>query len=120
MEIWTDDLDIQDVGSTVRVSTSVTFTASTSSMEFVFVVYRGTVPVGAATTATVNKDEGIIVTFVIYDVPAVTGETTYSCRVGKNGGPGTWYVNDLPSPASPLGGLLAQGAYTIEEIGVIE
>ena len=119
VEIWSDTLDIQTIGSTVRVTTSVTFTASTSSMEFVFVVYRGTTPVGAATTATVNKDEGIIVTFVVYDVPATTGDTVYSCRVGKNGGPGTWYVNDLPSPATPLGGLLAQGAYTIEEIGVV-
>ncbi len=118
-EIWSDVIELQNINSTVRVTTSLTFTASTSSMEFVFVIFRGNTPVGAATTATVNKDEGMIVTFIIYDTPAAVGDTTYSCRVGKNGGPGTWYVNSLPSPATPLGGLLSQGAYTIEEIGVI-
>lgn len=118
-EIWTDDIDLQDVGSTVRITTSITFTASTAAMELVFVCYRDNIPVGAAMATNANKDEGSIVTFIIYDIPASTGVTTYSCRAGKNGGPGTWYINLLPSPPTPLGGLLAQGAYTIEEIGVI-
>ena len=119
VEIWSDVIDIQFASSTIRATTSVTFTASNAASEMVFVVYRDTTPVGAALATNANKDQGSIVTFVIYDVPGAIGNATYSCRVGKNGGPGTWYINTLPTPATPLGGLLAQGAFTIEEIGVI-
>jgi hypothetical protein len=119
-ELWTDTIDLQEIGSTVRVSASITFTGSNAAMEMVFVVFRGSTPVGAAVASNPNKDVGSIVAFSIYDVPGVDGDVTYSLRTGKNGGPGTWYINLLPSPTTPLGDLLSQGAYTIEEIGVIQ
>jgi hypothetical protein len=118
-EVWTDTIDLQNSSSTLRVETSVTFTGSTASMELVFAVFRGSTCVGASVVSNPNKDTGAHAAMIVYDSPATTGNITYSVRVGKNGGPGTWYVNTLPGFTTPLGGVLEQNAYTLAEIGAV-
>ena len=118
-EVWSDTIDIQDTSSTIRIETSITFTGSTSSMELVFAAFRGSTCVGATVVSNPNKDTGTGAAMIVYDSPATTGDLTYSVRVGKNGGPGTWYVNTLPGFTTPLGGVLEQNAYTLAEIGAV-
>lgn len=118
-QIWSASLDIQNGDSSLRISTNVTFAASNRSMEFVLVAFRGTDPIGAAVNTTAKRGKGHILSFEIYDQPGVTGNVTYSVRVGKNGGGGAWYVNALPHYTNPLGGILENNAYTLEEIGVV-
>ena len=118
-QVWTNAIDIQNAASTIRLESSFEFTASTASMELVFAIFRGSVCVGTTIASNPNKDTGASATMIIYDTPGAAGSTTYELRVGKNGGPGTWYVNSLPGFTTPLGGTLEQNAYTISEIGVV-
>jgi len=118
-QIWTDTLTPQNTSSTIRINTNVTVASSNASMEIVLVAFRGTTPVGMAVNTTANKDKGHILSFEIYDEPASTSQLTYSVRIGKNGGSGTWYANNLPNYTNAGNGILERNAYTIEEIGVV-
>lgn len=118
-ELWSEDIDIQSDISTMRVSTNVVATASRASMQIVVTIFRNSIAIGMTASTISNKDKGHVISFAIYDEPAGTGFHTYSCRVGKSNGTGSWYINYLPLSNPTGGGLLENNAYTVEEIGEI-
>lgn len=118
-EIWTETITPTINTSSIRIATNVTFSSSNASIELVFAVYRDNVCIGTAVNTTANKSSGFAVSYEIYDTPATASEIVYSCRVGKTGGGGTWYINDIHSDIGAFAGTLAQNSYSVEEIGAI-
>ena len=119
-EIWSDIINIQELGSTINIATAATISASTASLEFIFSVFRDTTCIGVSVNSTSNKSSGFAVSFEMYDVPGIIGPTTYSVRVGKTvGSSGTWFLNSLHSnqPQLFFNGLLENNSYKIAEIG---
>ena len=106
--------------STIRVSSSFVISASSSSQEITFAVFRDSTCIGVATDAVANRDQSQGVSFTFYDTPGTTAQITYSVRVGRSTtqGNSTWYVNALPNftPGTAYNGVLQNNAYTIEEI----
>lgn len=117
LELWSETITPTNILHRIRISTSLTFTATTSSMEIVWAVFRDNICIGASIDTNANKDSGNTVSFNYYDTPNVITPVTYSLRVGKDKGPGSWYINHHPNFATPLGGNLTSNAYTVEEIG---
>ena len=116
-EIWTETITPTVDTSSIRIATNVTFSSSNASIELVFAIYRDSVCIGTAVNTTANKSSGFAVSFEIYDTPATDSEITYTCRVGKTGGGGTWYINDIHADIGAFAGTLAQNSYSVEEIG---
>lgn len=119
-EIWTDTIDIQSAVSTINIASSVTLSASTSSLEIIFAIFRDAACIGVAVNSTANKSSGFALSFEIYDNPGAIGPHTYSVRVGKPAGvSGTWFINSIHAnqPTNYFNGLLAQNSYKIAEIG---
>ena len=116
-EVFTQVITPTETTSSIRIATNVTFSSSNASIELVFAVFRDSVCVGTAVNTTANKSSGFAVSFEIYDEPGQDTEIVYSCRVGKNGGGGTWYINEIHGTIGAFAGTLQNNSYSIEEIG---
>lgn len=118
-EIWTDTITPTLATSSIRIAVNATFSSSNASIELVFAIFRNGTCIGTAVNTTANKSSGFAVSFEIYDVPTTTSEITYSCRVGRTGPNGTWYINEIDSNTGAFAGTLGQNSYSVEEIGVV-
>jgi hypothetical protein len=116
-QIWSSVITPQSTSSTVRVSTSCSIATSSATISLVFAIFRGTTCVGVATDTTATGNRLQSFQFTVYDSPNTTSPITYSCRVGKIGGAGSWYINNVGTVTTPFGGLLDKNAWSIEEIG---
>lgn len=116
-ELWTQDLSIVDITSTVKIGTNCTTSASSAAVEFVFAVFRDSVCIGTAVNATANVDSGFAMSFEMFDLPNQVGNVTYSVRVGKSGGGGTWSINEIGGEIL-FGGTMENNSYSVEEITV--
>jgi len=77
-------------------------------------VFRDSVCIGAYGKGTGVSISGDIVSVELLDSPNTTSAVTYSMRIGTSAG--TWYVGQLGSGG--FGGVEANGAITLKEIGV--
>lgn len=118
-QIWSQSITPQAATSTIKISTSCAIAASTASVSVVFAVFRGNTCIGTIGDSTANSNKLQAAHFTVYDNPATTSPITYTCRVGKDTGSGTWYINSISGLATPLGGLLDTNAWSIEEIGSV-
>lgn len=116
-QVWAQVITPTELTSAVRIHMTSTLFCTTSSMEVILTVFRDSTPIGAAVVTNPNKDAGTPVSFTIYDTPNSIASLTYSVRIGKNGGPGTWYLNDSSTVTGALGGVLSNNSYSLEEIG---
>lgn len=127
-EIWSQTITPTLVGSprnTIRVRTNFTFSSSNASLELVVAIFRDTTCIGVAISATSNNNTGFAISTSFYDRDATPDvEHTYSCRVGRTGNNGTWFINQISnfldafpvgSPATTL--LTELNAFLVEEIG---
>lgn len=117
-ELWSQSMTLNETTSTVRIATNCTTSSSSASIEFIFAVFRDSLCIGTAVNATSNKDSGFAVSFEMYDEPGVDGPVTYSVRVGKSGGGGTWSINEVGGVAL-YAGTMANNSFSIEEINVV-
>ena len=120
VQLWSNTITPTSDTSTIRIATSLTWFHTNASRNLAIAIFRGSTCVGVAEDTVADNREGQTVHFVIYDVPAVDTQITYSCRVGKSGGgPGTFYINTHPDFTEIFNGLLQNNAYSIEEIGTV-
>ena len=126
-EIWSQSITptVGSPATTVRARTNFTFSSSNSALEIVIAVFRDSTCIGVGVSSTSNNNSGFSVSTSFYDPNATPGfEHTYSCRVGRTGNNGTWYINQISGftdafpGGSPVVGLLTeQNAFLVEEIG---
>lgn len=114
-QVWTNTITPTSASNRIRVSASMLCIGSTSSQEIGCTVWRNSTLIGATKISISNKDKGSPLSFIFYDIPALTTPITYSCRIGRLGTNGTWYINSIPTTPSPVS--YTANAYSIEEIG---
>ena len=103
-----------NASSVIRFSASFVVSATNSNLAFGVAVFRGTTCIGTATTTTPGNQNGEVVSVTFYDSPATTSAVTYTMRVAKLSGSGTWYINSTPSGL--WGSTMAANAYSVEEL----
>ena len=117
VSLWVQPLTPTLTTSTIRVSSTIVFSTSTNSMEIVATLFRDGVCIGAGVGNASSRDSAQSMSFTIYDTPNTTAPIIYQMRIGKAGGNGTWYINTFSNISAPLGGVLENNAFTVEEIG---
>lgn len=119
VQIWSSTITPTSTTSKIRITTSVAFAVSRPwASSLVVAVFRDNTCVGVMSDTAARRDSLQTVTFTVYDTPTTTTAVTYSARVGRSSGNSIWYINQDANITNVFGGLLAQNAYTVEEIGI--
>jgi len=119
-QLWTTAFTPSAVNAEIKVAMSFAFAISNAASEIVVSLFRDNTCIGAMIDTASSSNGYQTVSFVIKDPgPFIAGvPVTYQARVGRNGGNATWYIN-TNSAAENMGGVLANNAYTIEEVVVV-
>jgi hypothetical protein len=117
-QLWQATINIQSTASTIRISVCSMVAGSTNSTTIAMALFRGNTCIGMGIATPSNTSTGQTFMMQVYDTPNVTGNVTYTCRVGKTSG-GTWYVNQTGTYLNAGGNTFANNAYSIEEEGTV-
>jgi hypothetical protein len=98
-QLWSQTITPVDTANDIEVACTLTLDAYDTGhqgggyVETVITFFRGTTCIGAlAQYIGTNNEEQVSI--ILKDSPVTTSSTTYSCRIGRTSGSGTWYVNN--------------------------
>jgi len=118
-EVWSRAITPVNTANDIELTCSLTLDAYVSGgmgggdMEVVVTFFRDSTCIGAMAQFISSYDEQQV-HISLTDSPSTTSSITYSCRIGRLGSEGTWYVNRLSS--SKFNGMLAKQGYILKEI----
>lgn len=114
-QIWSQAITLSQSTNSIRIRNSFMVAGSKANMIVIVSIFRDSVCIGSSVVSIPGNDKPTTVALEIYNAPGSIGPFTYSCRVGKEPGQGTWYVNRT-NLNNILGSTAEQQAYTIEEL----